>query len=89
MTMGYAHSISCGLFEESRDIYLPSALVFSSIKEKKLSSERQLEAMSNTNSTLMTSKGCVAIVAIAPADAAEILCIIVEWPFDVGGRIMA
>lgn len=37
----------------------------------------------------MTSKGCVAIVAIAPADAADKLCIPVEYEFEVGGSSWA
>lgn len=36
--------------------------------------------------TLMTSKGCVAIVAIAPADAADAVCIRVDCASDVGRR---
>lgn len=37
----------------------------------------------------MTSKGCVASVAIAPADAAETLCIRAAWPFEAAGTIDA
>jgi hypothetical protein len=37
----------------------------------------------------MTSKGCVAIVAIAPADAADTICIRVDCASDVGGIINA
>jgi len=35
--------------------------------------------------TLITSKGCVASVAIAPADAADKPCITVASLFDLGG----
>lgn len=49
-------------------------------------------AVSGNNDTIrtfITSKGCVANVAIAPAEAAEMLCIMVEWAADVDGTIMA
>ena len=68
---------------ESLDTDLQSVPALWSLK--KTDSEIAIRERENEQPTLMTSNGCVASVAIAPAEAADNPCITVASPFDFGG----